>query len=176
MKTLRDPQGRELKLVLFQVVDRDANGPRTLRVRHDHEKIDIANATEAERTFLLVWVPVNEVLGEMQMSDIFRDYEEVKEKAAALHAQVVQTNRDIDNVRREHASLSEELKTKTEALRALQKERDPERVNTLIASAVKVQTAALEDQVRDAAAPWRCSARSTSCAPRRRSSRTRTTG
>lgn len=150
MKTIRDPKGNELKIVLLQVLEKDEQGPLALRVRRDHEKIDLTD--EGHREFLMVWTPVNAVLGEMRIGDIVSEYETLKELNEQRQAMKAQLDRDIAAIQHEHEKLEAEMKTKTEELRKLQRERDPERVAFLVAEAVKERTATLENQIRRQAA------------------------
>lgn len=146
MKTIRDPKGNELKTVLLQVLEKDEQGPVMLRVRRDHEKIDLTD--ETHREFWMAWVPVDKVLGEMRLDDILSEYTTLKELSEQRNAAKAQLDRDIATIQHEHEKLEAEAKTKTEELRRLQRERDPERVAFLVAEAVKERTTTLEDQIR----------------------------
>jgi len=147
---VKDPQGIPLKRVLLQVIDSDAEGAIMLRARRDTERIDISD--ERKNKFLLVWCPEDTVLGEVDLAEMYDEFQTLKARMDAHLSQKEQLERDIDNVRRDFDTLTRENKEKTEALRVLQKERDPERFTIAVAQAIKERTASLEDQIRQQAA------------------------
>lgn len=141
---MKDPKGNELKVVLLQVMDKDEQGPLTLRVRYDHERIDLTN--ERDRTFLVMWTPVDSVLGEMRINDVYDELQEVKAQQIAMKSGLVDQDRAIEATRRDLAAMEAENKTKTEALRVLQKERDPDRLEAMVAA----RTVILNDKLTTA--------------------------
>lgn len=150
IKPVRDPEGNALKRVLLQVLDSDAQGPISLAVRRDHERIDLAD--ERQRKFLIVWVSEDQVLGELQLTDLIDEFDKLKRVNEERLETKAQLDRDIENIRREQDTLERKNKELTESLRVLQKERDPERFGLAVADAVKVRTATLEDQINRQAA------------------------
>ena len=141
MAALKDPKGNPLKIVLLQILEADVQGPILLRVRRDHEQIDLAD--ERRNKFLVVWVSEDQVLGELQLNDLYEDFEKVKEQAAIRESAKVELDHQIAAISHEMTALTEENRVKTEALRVLQKERDPHRLEVL----VQVRTLKLEDEM-----------------------------
>lgn len=150
MKTIKDPDGKPLKRVLLQVMDTDVQGPRTLVVRRDHEKIDLGD--ERQRTFLMVWISEDQVLGELRLTDILAEHDEVKEANGKLVAAKVEWERTEIKLRAELAEFAHDLDTKIEELRALQRERDPERVERMVAERTAAKTKELEGKLATAQA------------------------
>lgn len=149
-RTIRDPDGVELKKVLLHVVEEDGQGPLMLRVRRDHEKIELSDDPDRVDKFLIAWSPVNSVFGELRLSDIFTDLEEVKAKQELLSAERVQQAARLRAAEQSLQSMEEENRVKTEALRVLQKERDPERIVALVRERVEQATEALAAELRQA--------------------------
>ena len=144
MKMIRDPEGRELRLVYFEYVGVDDLGSFTLRIRSSEDVETMPDRAEALRAkFITAWVP----LTEEQRQNLRKD-----PKVALSQALVDAPYLEASHLRKTISDLEEELATKTEELRRLQRERDPDRVAAAVAAAVKEQTAALEDQVRRQAA------------------------
>ena len=145
MRKVHDAEGNELKLAIFQVTDRDEQGPTRLRVLRDHEVVDLSK--EENPTFMHAWVHVNGVLGEMRMSDLLHDFEELKVTAKDLAAQRVEQDRAIKGLQREVDAVQEENRVKTEELRRLQRERDPERVEKLVQERIMAATEDLRKEL-----------------------------
>lgn len=129
-----DPEGVKLKRVLLQILESDHNGPRVLCVRHDDETMSLVDP--AHRRFLLVWVPENIQLGEISFAEIYDKYLALKVLEVEREAERTDLNRQIASVERDIAAQEAELKTKTEELRKLQRERDPARLEAMVAAAV----------------------------------------
>ena len=134
-KTARTADGEELKLVLLRSVESDEQGPRILEMMRDHEKYDV---NENFRVFT-AWVKVNNMLGEMHINDLFSDFDKIKAQAKELHEMRIEQDRAIKTAQKQLADQEEEIKLKTEALRELQKERDPERFQKAVNQAVDFQ-------------------------------------
>jgi len=131
---MKDPKGNELKPVLLQIMDSDAQGPILLRVRYDHEKIDLSSdANAGSAKFAIVYAPSDLVLGEMRLTDLYEDFDRLKAAHVAGEAEKDGLAYKIVGLTRDLTALGEENRIKTEALRALQKERDPVRFEALIA-------------------------------------------
>lgn len=133
--TVRDLKGNVLKLILLQVMDRHADGmPLVLHVRREDERIDLTATTPNVPTpqFLMVWVPADSGLSETSVSALVAELDAVKELQASAEQLRAQLTIDLNTVTREVQALIEENYTKTEALRVLQKERDPEHVARLV--------------------------------------------
>jgi prefoldin subunit 5 len=141
--TVTDPNGVELKVTLLHVLESDHHGPTLCRVRYDDESIQLADQPEANQ-FLLVWAaPKSMLTADAIMKDIFEVKERLVEieearKQVATHAQLVVA---------EATRLDAELQEKTAALRDLQRERDPARIEALVAQRVLERTQALEQSV-----------------------------
>lgn len=134
---MKDPNGNALRQVLLQIIDKDECGPIMLRVRRDHERIDLSEGTP---TFMIVWAPEDQILGELRLSDVLAELEEVKRQQAESKEMRVLQSRDLARFERDLAAKEKENEQKTAALRELQKERDPERFDR----AVKERTAELQ--------------------------------
>jgi len=145
MAKVRDPNGTELVPTLLHVLERDDCGnPTVCRVRYDDEKI-LLERDEPEApaaTFLIVWAP-REIGGvTLPIVDVIAKANEAHELRAT-----------VDAARRETAMMSiecdrarSELEQKTAALRDLQKERDPQRMER----AVQERTVDLQRQLTEA--------------------------
>lgn len=140
MKTMRDPEGRELRLVYFEYVGMDDVGSFTLRIRSEEDTMTMPDKAEALRSkFLQAWVP----LTEEQQRDLKKD-----PKASLSQALVNAPYLEASSLRKTIVALEEDLVVKTEELRKLQRERDPERFAFSVAEAVKTRTSSLEAQVQ----------------------------
>lgn len=144
--SVKDPSGNPLKLVLLQIIDSDEQGPITLRARLDDEQISLAN--ERQRKFLMVWTAVDNDCGLVDLANVYQEFEILKAQNEVRKETKAQLDRDIANIQRDVERLERENKDKTEELRQLHKERDPERIAVLVAHSVKERTATLEDQIR----------------------------
>lgn len=152
MKTNKvlDPQGRELRMFLLQVMERDKEGqPTVCRVRYDHEKIDPTDGPDGQAVFLLVWSATNKIHGELWLKDLTEEFEEMKEKFAQSLELKRQQAAQIVAAQQSLESYELEIKEKTEALRALQKERDPQRLESMVAERTAAATLALGAKLRD---------------------------
>lgn len=136
-KALRDHKGNELKLVLLQILERSDQGPTLCRVRYDHETINLEDPTQRE--FLMVWTPIDSVLGELRTSDsdTLNELVTAKDQLISARELVRDTKRDIDAVTKANADLTAEIDQKTAALRELQKERDPARFERAVEERTK---------------------------------------
>lgn len=149
--TFRDPKGNELRAVLLQVMERDEHKmPLVLRMRYDHEPVKLDTGEGEPTTFWMVWAPRDLALGELRLSDLTEELDRAKVTATELSAELVLQNRRIDSVTREYAAITEENRVKTEALRVLQKERDPEHVERIAKEHVDKATAKLDGELRAA--------------------------
>jgi len=149
MAKLRDGQGNELIPTLLHVADRDERGrPTVCRVRYDDERIGLDANDHARNTFLLVWSPVDSQLGELDIKDLAREYETLKERADKMHELAVIVRQDIETVKAENARLVAENEQKTVALRELNKERDPERFDKAVADKVDFMTGLLQAKLK----------------------------
>lgn len=120
-------------------------GPRTLVVRRDHERIDLTN--EQQRTFLMVWISEDQVLGELRLTDILAEHDAVKEANGKLVNAKIEWERTEIKLRADLAEFAQDLDTKTEELRALQRERDPGRVERAVKEQVDIKTKELEGKL-----------------------------
>jgi chromosome segregation ATPase len=148
MSAVKDPAGNPLKRVLLQVIDSDEKGPITLRARLDHEKIDITD--ERQRKFYMVWVTEDQELGVVWLNDLVKEFYKLKEIFKQREDQASQLTHQIDFVKHEFDSLRADNDRKTEALRVLQRERDPTRFDASIAERIAERTKALEDKLSQA--------------------------
>lgn len=142
-KPLRDHKGNELKLVLLQVMERGEQGPTLCRVRYDHEVIDVGNASEIQREFLMVYTLVDSVLGELRMGDLKGTPEELLEYRDLLlkaREEIKATKNVLATAERHALEQDAELREKTNALRDLQRERDPNRLEATVAARVESAT------------------------------------
>lgn len=147
MTKVYDHNGVELLPTILQVKERNEHGaPTLMRVRFDDDKIGIANPEE--RTFLIVWAPVG-AQHEFPADDLARQLHKARQDAAQFHEEVVDTRRLIDQVQREHKALTVDNEQKTAALRELQRERDPERIQRLIQEAVDKALIDANKQIAD---------------------------
>lgn len=147
MKVIRDPKGNALKLVLLQVLDRDEQGPLTLRCRRDHESIDLAGQDSRDLKFWVAWVCEDDVLGELQITDVYREMEAAKQDLDKATSEIIEAKQQLNTFSRELAKLQLADVAKTEELRKLQRERDPARFDASVAAAVELQTAKLESNI-----------------------------
>ncbi len=136
-KLIRDPKGNELKLVLLQIMERCDQGPTVCRVRYDHEKIGLANPEQRE--FLMVWTPVDSVLGEMRAedNDTINSLMATQDALGDAHKEIADTQKLCKQVQAANAALQVEIDQKTTALRDLQRERDPARLEALVQERTK---------------------------------------
>lgn len=147
---VRDSAGTELKPALLQILDKDADGPILLRARRPHETIELTD--ERRRSFLVVWAPVDQSLGEVQLNQLYEDFEALKESHEQAKAAKAQIARDIENIERDVKGLEAENKGLVESLRQLHKERDPSRLDAMVKDAVEKRTAALTAELAKARA------------------------
>jgi hypothetical protein len=143
-----DPDGIKLKRMLLQVIDRDERGPRTLCTRHDHETIDLTDVDH--RSFIIVWVPETITLGDVSLAQIYNEFQNLKVINAQRELERVELSREIRDVERDIERAQAENKTKTEALRDLQRERDPERLEATLRARVEGRTASYQETLRQA--------------------------
>src|ERR1700744_2698601 len=148
MTKVLDPKGNELKPLMLQVVTSDERGPITLRLRHDDETIDLASATVEQRQFYVVYAPTDAKLAVTDWSKLLREVDELKEvheagirERRAMYETGLSLQREVDAIVAENAK-------KTEALREMQRERDPERINALIKQAVNNATRTHEAELK----------------------------
>lgn len=140
---IKDPSGHPMKQVVLQVTDTDLVGPRSFRALRDDETVNLAETKNRE--FIIVWVREDgRLISENKLID---DYHELLVLATRRQEEKAQLDRDIDNVKIGLGKLESENKIKTEELRVLRRERDPERIGYQIAEAVKNQTASLEQNI-----------------------------
>lgn len=133
--TIKDPKGNDLVPILLQVMEADARGPVVLRQRFDDETVsmvDVPPESGADQVQMyMVWAPK---LGGLGMFKLSRDQ------------QRIELDQLIARVQRE-ASTIQDNRVKTDALRELQRERDPDRVAAAVANAVEVRTATLQAEI-----------------------------
>ena len=142
-KAVRDPKGNELKMIVLQVMERGDQGPTMLRVRYDHETVELEGTTEIQREFMLVWTPIHAVLGEMRLEDIANELIVARAEIASCTESIETVTHDNRSLREQLGRAQGELTEKTSALREIQKERDPARFDR----AVQARTAELEAKV-----------------------------
>jgi chromosome segregation ATPase len=143
MSVVKDNKGNVLKPTLLRAVSADEKGPINLRVIRDDEVVQLGSIPEHERRFIVVWVPEGSTLGKDRLSALLEEFENLKERFAEreLHANEMKAlTRSLEH---DIAAVQDENKTKTEALRQLQKERDPDKLEIL----VRERTAKLEDDL-----------------------------
>lgn len=147
--SVRDSHGKELKCVLLQIKERDRSTgvPRILVVRRDDEKIDLTETNDP--AFLTVWVHLDQKLGEVELAKMVADFQALKEQAAANDIERKSIKNAIASVERDLTKLQDECDLKTEELRKLQRERDPERQKQTISAAVLVATETSDKLLKD---------------------------
>jgi len=132
-----DPKGNEMRPILLQVLTEDENGPLTLRARYDdEEKIDLAASNVTERRFYVFFAPVKTKLGNTTWNEIVTEVEELRALSVERTKMKKEIDLEIESIRREVVALEADRDKKTAAIRELQRERDPERVDALIRQAV----------------------------------------
>lgn len=139
-KPLRDHKGNELKLVLLQVMERGEQGPTLCRVRYDHEVIDVGNASEIQREFLMVYTPVDSVLGMGDLKGTPEELLEYRDLLLKAREEIKATKNVLATAERHALEQDAELREKTNALRDLQRERDPNRLEATVAARVESVT------------------------------------
>lgn len=144
-----DHKGNELRAVLLQVLTSDDDGsPITLRARYDDgEKIDLT-VPESQRKFHIVYAPANATLGNTSWNEIVNEVEALRSMSVQREYERKAMNEEAASIKREVDAITAEIEKKTEALREMQRERDPERVNALIRSAVSNATRTHEAELK----------------------------
>lgn len=139
---VEDPAGNRLTSVVLLVTERDGELPRTLRYLRDDETVDVSEANN--RQFLIVWVATDFARAETGLSSMMDQIYQVTAKAEEVKEANVALRNDVEWVRKEHDKITAELAEKTAALRQLQRERDPSRIDREVAERVAAATADLE--------------------------------
>lgn len=138
-----DPKGNKLSLVVLQVISRHPDGrPEKLALRYDEERFEVSEGA----TFILVWAAAGDLTGGGQtaLGKLVEDLDTVKAANASHALMATELRREADTLHRELKRIQVDNEAKTAELRALQRERDPERLERLIAERVAAATADLE--------------------------------
>ncbi len=147
---VEDPAGNRLTSVVLQVIERDPDGQaRTLRYLHDDETVDLAaaNAAGGPIQFLIVWMAARDVQTEVGLPSLMEQIYSAKAKANERDEAIKALTNDVAWVRGEQAKLTVEIEAKTAALRQLQRERDPERIEREVSDRVSKATADLDTRL-----------------------------
>lgn len=142
---VEDPAGNRLTSVVLQIVERDGERPRLLRYMRDDETVDLAD--ETNRHFMIVWVASDLARAETGLPALMEQLYDVNAQAKALKEGNATLCNDVERVRKQHERITAELEEKTTALRQLQRERDPARVEREVADRVAAATADLETRL-----------------------------
>jgi hypothetical protein len=141
-----DPKGNLLVPTLLHVMERDEHGnPTACRVRYDHEQIALAESGTDQNTFLLVWAPATIIMGELRMEDLTKELDETKEQRDMALRDLASARRDVDRLTADTTRAGGEVEDKTAALRELQKERDPARLERAVAERTEKLRTALDE-------------------------------
>lgn len=142
-----DPNGHELLPVLLQVLESNERGPRVLVLRHDDETIPLGEMPEEQRKFFTVYAPKDSTLPLTEWTSILRELESLKGETEADRRKLDDLKTRHETRMREHRAVVADNEQKTEALRELQRERDPERVAAQIRAAVTEATIKVEGEL-----------------------------
>jgi hypothetical protein len=154
MSALEIIRGKKHWLTVMQVVDRDPDGkPRGYRILYDNETLDVGKAAdEGNANFILVWTPLDQNANEQSMAGLVAEMEQLRGKQAELQALRTEQDRDLRRIEGEVTRLEADTAKKTEELRRLQRERDPERIAREVADQVAAQTAVMRAELTTARA------------------------
>lgn len=143
---VEDPEGNRLSCVLLQIIERDGDRPRVLRLLRDDETVDLAAAAVDGNTvsFLAVWATTDAVRAERGLSALMEDCYKLREISKERDEICKSLQNDVNFIRQEHVKINAELEEKTAALRQLQRERDPTRIEREVADRVQAATRELE--------------------------------
>lgn len=142
-RIIRDSKGNQLFPFLLRVLERDDRGrPTSCQACYDEDRLSLDPADEARNHFILVWAPAD-----CELEPVAGEFERIRAEQRELHGQVVEARREIKTVTDENRRLTTEIEAKTRELRRLQDERDPDRVERLVAARVAAATASLEEQL-----------------------------
>lgn len=144
MTQIRDPSGEALYPTVLRVTAMDEQRrPTICRVLYDDEKLTLPDDV-GENQFLTVWSPRERLLGTDALSLIMRQADELMASIASSKVEIAEAMNLTRSVSAERDRLAAECTRKTEALRELQRFRDPSRVELLVAGRVSMATANLE--------------------------------
>lgn len=141
MSVAKDQAGNELKPVVALVHGRAPDGwPLELKPLRDTDEADIT--IPSERDFVIVWCSRATGMGSRTgaIAEIITTAEEREQQKIELDQAIAAAQRGLKELADENAS-------KTEALRQLQRERDPARLERMVSEAVATRTTALEAAV-----------------------------
>jgi len=144
MSLARDPEGKPLTSIVLRVRNSDHRGPTTLEVLHDTDVV----APQAGDQFMIVWAADAPNLGTSRFSTMFEELTKLKAIQTEMRVEIEAQHGAVASIQRAAGQLEEENAQKTEALRALQKERDPERQATTVRDAVEAATADLQAELK----------------------------
>lgn len=153
-RSVRDPFGSELFPLLLQIQETDDGGrPTICGIRRDDDPVSLASAEPLSRHFVIVWC--RQGLGVTEGNPLARRADELLADARTLEdarREAADAREARDALRSERNRLAEDLRQKTESLRDLQRERDPERAERLAQERVAAATSDLMAQLAHARA------------------------